>query len=88
MAAVGVLSIPLIVKLTYEPDACRAYSQAEVSDFVRQNLEPGRSICSVKSPVEWTNQFSPYELIICDSSDKPVGRAEVYPDCGLEWRAP
>lgn len=83
---VGILSIPLIARLLYDPDECRAYTEADIRDYVRQNLEPGETVCATKRPAEWTNQYSPYELTICDDRGQIIGLAEVYPDCGLERR--
>lgn len=74
--------------LTYDPDACRTFSEDEVVSYVTSNLEAGRSICSIDKPEDWDNQFSPYKVRICNGTKQVVQRAEIYPDCGLEWRDP
>jgi len=93
VAVVGLLvlasaAVPLLGKLTYDPNRCRAYSQSDIIGYVTENLEVGQRVCAVKAPPEWTNEFSPYDLSICEAGGNPVRRAEVYPDCGLEWRDP
>lgn len=88
IAMCGFLAVPLIGKLTYDADRCRAYSAAQVSEYVRQDLKPGQAICSLQAPLEWRNDFAPYNISVCDSSGRQVHRVEVYPDCGLEWRDP
>ena len=86
---------PTLVSLFYDPAACGSYTEGDIKRYVLENqqkkqaiLPSSQSVCSVYTPVEWTNDDSPYKISLCDASAKVVLNAEVYPDCGLEWRVP
>lgn len=79
------LAPPLLNWLTYDPQACAAYSKKNIADYVSADLSAGRSVCSISKPQSWSNDH-PADVIICDGERRSVERAEVYPDCGIEHR--
>jgi len=76
---------PLLSWLTYDPNACATYSEKRLAEYVSENLDAGRRICSISKPQNWSNTY-PVEALICDGERRSVERIEVYPDCGLEHR--
>lgn len=81
--------------------ACSGYTQKDAVSYVKRNLDgsgfgnsdrivPGKgklTICPLQPKGEKATEDSPFIVNICAARSKSViGNAEVYPDCGLEWR--
>lgn len=85
---VAPIAIPALFYFTYNPNACRDYTRSDVDRYVRHNAKPGLSVCGMQKPEKWDNNNDPYKVSMCNKRGEVAVRAEVYPDCDLEWRTP
>jgi hypothetical protein len=72
--------------LTYDPAACGHFSAADVQRYVQANLKSDKRLCRLDRPSTWDND-TPYRVRVCNPPAPGQTYAEVYPDCGLEWRS-
>lgn len=92
----------LVVSSREGESACSAYTHEDAISYVKRNIKgyasqnatdrvgfaTGNSmVCVTQLGNEKKSENDPFIVSICSApSGSVVGSAEVYPDCGLEWR--
>ena len=101
MAIVFIAAGGVLIHFRKYEEACSDYSYGDAVRYVTLNLsKPAMSspspqnkfwsaavVCSQQTAQNTRISDGPYFVDICDMQNgRVVGHAEVYADCGLEWR--